>query len=339
MSYKLIECILNFSEGRDAGVIRRIIASVADVSGVEILHRHCSFDIDRLVLTFAGAPDAVCEAAFAGIAAASQLIDMRRYILRQPLHPCIGAADVCPLVPLQGVSMRETADCARRLARRVADALQIPVYCYAESAATPERRSLAFCRRGGYRSLETKLSQMPPDYGDARFTPAVAKTGATVIGARNPLLAVNFNLTAASVEPAAAIAAAIREKGDGARLKGVYAIGWQLPSRKQLTQVSVNITDFRATPLHRVYTEVCDRAAALGVATAGTDVVGLLPEAALLDDGRWYRTVRGASPDAANDALIAEARDAMQLSHLEAGDDDALILEDVLRKKFTGYEG
>ncbi|MDR1593378.1 MAG: glutamate formimidoyltransferase [Prevotellaceae bacterium] len=280
-------CVPNFSEGRDSSKIQLICKSIETIAGVELLHIDSGADANRTVISFAGTPETVCEAAFEAIKTASEIIDMQ---VHHGKHPRIGSTDVCPLIPLCNISMEETVEYARKLAERVGNELDIPVYCYENAAFVSERRNLAFCRKGEYESLKHKLSEQKPDFGPAIFSPKIAKTGATVIGARDFLIAVNFNLNTKSKDIASLIASGIREKGkrsDDAKLKGIKAIGWYIADF-DIAQVSVNITDIHATPLYRVFEEVVKRAKQLGVDVTGTEIIGLVPEKILLDAGQYF---------------------------------------------------
>ena len=302
----LIECVPNFSEGRDPEVIRRIAARLESVDGAKLLHVDPGKATNRTVMTLAGSPAAVVEAAFRGIAEASELIDMRRHTGE---HPRMGATDVCPLVPIAGITMKETADLARALAERVGRELRIPVYAYEAAQPDPLRKNLAVIRAGEYEGLEHKMKDpaWTPDFGPTAFNP---KSGATVIGARDFLVAFNVNLNTTSTRRANAIAFDVREAGRPKReghpltgklvtdaagqpvmvpgtLKTVKAIGWFIPEYG-VAQVSMNLTDIKATPLHVAFDEVCRAAEARGVRVTGSELVGLVPLGALLDAGRHY---------------------------------------------------
>jgi glutamate formiminotransferase/formiminotetrahydrofolate cyclodeaminase len=280
-------CIPNFSEGRDLTKIQLISKSIESVSGIKLLHIDSGADANRTVITFAGAPETVCNAAFDAIKTASEIIDMR---FHHGKHPRIGSADVCPLIPIKDISMEETVKYARQLAERAGRELEIPIYCYENAAFIPERKNLAFCRKGEYESLKQKLSEQKPDFGTDIFTPKVARTGATIIGARNVLIAVNFNLNTKSKEIASLIASEIREKGKkdtDAKLKGVKAIGWYIADF-DIAQVSVNVTDITAVSLHRIFEEIEKRAKKWNVRVTGTEIVGLVPEKVLLESGIYF---------------------------------------------------
>jgi glutamate formiminotransferase/formiminotetrahydrofolate cyclodeaminase len=284
--------VFRISEGRDSSKIQLLGKSIESVSGVSLLHIDSGADANRTVFTFAGAPEAVCDAAFEAIKTASEIIDMR---VHHGKHPRIGSADVCPLIPIRDISMEDTVKYARKLAERVGNELDIPVYCYENAAFVPERRNLAFCRKGEYESLKQKLTEQKPDFGTDIFTSKTAKTGAAIIGARDFLIAVNFNLNTTSKEIASQIASEIREKGKNdtdAKLKGIKAIGWYIADF-DIAQVSVNVTDINATPLYRVFEEIVKRARQLDVDVTGTEIVGLVPEKILLDSGRYFLAQTG----------------------------------------------
>lgn len=279
MSQPLIECVPNFSEGRRAEVIEQIVAAIGAVDGVLVLDVESDRDHNRSVVTFAGAPDAVLAGAFEGIRAAQQLIDLDEH---QGAHPRLGATDVVPFVPIRDATMGQCVDLARRLGQRVGDELGIAVYLYEEAATRPERRNLADVRRGEYEGLKQSLGvdrDRDPDFGPAKVTPA----GATVIGARAPLIAYNVYLSTDNVEIAKKIAKAIRHSSGG--LRHVKALGLLVDGR---AQVSVNMTDFRRTPLHRAFDLIRSEALRYGVLPTESEIVGLLPEDALLDAAEHY---------------------------------------------------
>jgi glutamate formiminotransferase/formiminotetrahydrofolate cyclodeaminase len=324
----LIECVPNFSEGRDLSKIQLLSKSIESVSGVSLLHIDSGADANRTVFTFAGAPEAVCNAAFEAIKTASEIIDMQ---MHHGKHPRIGSADVCPLIPVQNISMEDTVKYARKLAERVGNELDIPVYCYENAAFVPERRNLAFCRKGEYESLKQKLAEQKPDFGTDIFTPKTAKTGAVIIGARDFLIAVNFNLSTTSKEIASLIASGIREKGKNdtdAKLKGIKAIGWYIADF-DIAQVSVNVTDVNATPLHRVFEETIKRARQFGSDVTGTEIVGLVPEKILLDSGRYFlaQTENDSLGHVSNELLLQTAIKKLGLNDLYTFIPDEKILE------------
>ncbi len=302
----LLECVPNFSEGRDMAVIDQIVASLASVDGARVLDVDPGRSTHRTVVTVAGAPAAVVEAAYQGIKTAMELIDLRRH---RGEHPRMGATDVCPLVPLNGVTMEEAVALARRLAARVGEELGLPVYLYGEAALRPERRQLDSIRAGEYEGLAARLQDPAwrPDHGPATFLP---RSGATVIGARKLLLAYNVNLNSRSTRRAFAVAYDVREQGrllreghpitgpvvrdaEGretwipGRLKGVKAVGWYIPEYGQ-AQVSMNLTDLASCPLHEAFEACRDAARERGLRVTGSELVGMVPLQSLLDAGRFY---------------------------------------------------
>lgn len=289
----LIECVPNFSEGRNEHTLARIAEAISLVPDVSLLHQDQGQAANRTVFTFAGRPAAVVEAAFQAIRVASEYIDMRQH---QGEHPRIGATDVCPLIPISGINLEETVVYARQLAERVHTELDIPIYLYEAAATSQARRNLAYIRKGEYEGLEAKMKQ--PE-GQADFgTNFNAKAGATVIGARNFLVAYNINLKTKDTHIAKRIAAEIRESGrkiriDGqwqrqaGRFKAVKAIGWYIEEYK-CTQVSMNLIDFQTTGMHTVFEACKSIAANYGVELNGSELIGLVPLQALLDAGRYY---------------------------------------------------
>ncbi|MDR1582437.1 MAG: glutamate formimidoyltransferase [Prevotellaceae bacterium] len=313
-----ILCVPNFSEGRDLSKIQLISKSIKSTHGVKLRHIDIGADANRTVITFSGMPETVCNAAFGAIKMAAEIIDMQ---IHHGKHPRIGSTDVCPLIPLQNISMEDTVKYARKLAGRVGNELNIPVYCYENAAFVPERKNLAFCRKGEYESLKQKLSEQKPDFGSDIFTPQTAKTGATIIGARDFLIAVNFNLNTKSKDIASIIASGIREKGKNntdAKLEGIKAIGWYIADF-DIAQVSVNITDINATPLYHVFEEVVKRAKQLGVDVTGTEIIGLVPEKILLDSGRYFlsqTTNNNNLANISNESLLKTAIEKLGLNDL-----------------------
>lgn len=306
---QLIECVPNFSEGRNLEVIKQITNEIESVEGIKLLDVDPGASTNRTVVTFVGEPANVLEAAFRGIRKAQELIDMRGH---HGDHPRFGATDVCPLVPVAGITMEETAEYARQLAKRVGSELSIPVFCYENSAFKPERRNLANCRQGEYEALKERITtkEWKPDFGPNKFTESVAKSGASAIGARDFLIAVNYNLNTTSTRRANAIAFDVREKGRPKRegnpitgkivkdakgnpvmlpgtLKGTKAIGWFI-KEYGIAQVSMNITSIRETPLHVAFEEVCKKAGARGIRVTGTEIVGLVPKSVLIDAANYY---------------------------------------------------
>ena len=351
---KLIECVPNFSEGRDMDVINRIVAAIGSVDGVSVLNVDPGAATNRTVVTFIGEPEAVTEAAFRGVAKAQELIDMRRHTGE---HPRIGATDVLPLVPVSGVTMEEAAGLARGLAERVGNELGIPVYCYENAAYEEKRCNLASCRAGEYEGLEKKLADPSwrPDYGPSEYNESVARSGASVIGARDFLLAVNFNLNTTSTRRANAIAFDVREKGRPKReggspvgkkildaegnvvmlpgtLKGTKAIGWYI-EEYGIAQVSMNIVDMNATPLHVAYEEVCRKAEARGVRVTGCEVVGLLPRKVLIDAGKYYLKLQKRSTGVSEEELVKIAVRSMSLSDLAPFKPEERVIEYLIADK------
>jgi len=281
---QLIECIPNFSEGRRSEVIDRIVAAITAVQGARLLDRSSDLDHNRTVLTFAGPPAAVEEAAFRAIQTAAEWIDMEQH---RGAHPRIGATDVCPFVPLSGVTMEECVALARRVGQRVGSELGIPVYLYEAAATRPERVNLENIRKGQYEGLKAEIETHPerqPDFGPSKLP----KAGATVIGARNPLIAFNVYLTTDDVEIAKKIARAIRHATGGYRY--LKALGLLVEGR---AQVSMNLTNYHETPLHRVIETIRREAARYGAAIHHSELVGLVPQDALIDAAVWYTQLDG----------------------------------------------
>jgi glutamate formiminotransferase/formiminotetrahydrofolate cyclodeaminase len=346
----LIECVPNFSEGRDPEVIRRITDRIQSVEGATLLHVDRGVATNRTVVTFAGAPEPVLEAAFRAIQAAAELIDMRTH---HGEHPRMGATDVCPLVPLSGVSLEEAAALARRLAERVGREVGIPVFLYEAAQPDPARRNLSVIRAGEYEGLPEKLRrpEWRPDFGPAEF---VARSGATVIGARDFLIAYNVNLNTTSTRRANAIAYDVREIGRPKRegnpvtgkvvtdaggqpvmlpgsLKAVKAIGWYI-EEYGIAQVSMNLTDISVTPLHMAFDEVCRRAEARGVRVTGSELVGLVPRSAVLEAGRYFLRKQHRSTGVAEAELIRIAVKSLGLDELAPFSPEERIIEYRLRR-------
>jgi glutamate formiminotransferase len=285
---RIVECVPNFSEGRRQEVIDRIVEALASVEGGRVLDVQSDADHNRSVVTMVGEPEAVEEAAFRGIERAARLIDMDRH---RGEHPRMGATDVVPFVPVAGVMMADCVEMARRLGERVGRELSIPVYLYEEAATRPERRNLADVRRGEYERLKVEIETDPrraPDFGPAR----IGKAGATAIGARPPLIAFNVYLNTDDVAIAKAIARAVRHSSGG--LRYVKALGLLVEGR---AQVSMNLTDYRQTPIHRVVGMIRREAARYGVAIVSGEMVGLIPNEALMDAARFYLQLDSFSPD------------------------------------------
>lgn len=343
---KIIECVPNYSEGRNKEVIDLIVKAIADTTvntergeeRVRVLDVDPGEATNRTVVTFVGSPEAVMEAAFQGEKKAAELIDMRQH---HGAHPRSGATDVLPLIPVAGTTLDECAGWARTLAKRIYDELGIPCYCYEAAAYTPERRNLAVCRAGEYEALPEKVidPKRKPDFGPGEYNETVAKAGATNVGARDFLIAVNFNLNTTSTRRAMAVAFDVREKGRPAReggsltgkilkdaegqtvwipgtLKGCKAIGWYI-EEYGIAQVSMNITDINTTPLHVAFEEVCRAAAARGLRVTGTEIVGLAPKRVLLETGRYYLEKQQRSLGISEDEIIKIAAKSLGLSDLK----------------------
>jgi glutamate formiminotransferase / formiminotetrahydrofolate cyclodeaminase len=335
---QIVECVPNFSEGRDPGIVKMIAEAIAEVSGVKFLSAEPDKDYNRTVVTFVGEPEGVLEAAFRATARAAELIDMTRHTGE---HPRMGATDVVPFVPVSGVTMHDCVQLARRYGERVAAELGIPVYLYEEAASRPERKNLAAIRKGEYEGLEQKLADPAwvPDFGRAEFN---ARSGATVTGARTFLIAYNVNLSTTDVAVASEIAARVRESGRvqkderGAAvldahgnkvvipgtLKSVKAMGVLLEAHS-IAQVSMNLVDFAVTPPHVAFEEVAKQARSLDVQATGSEIVGLTPREALLMAGRHY--AEGASMTDAQ--LLDLAVERLGLSQLEPFDRRKKIIE------------
>jgi glutamate formiminotransferase/formiminotetrahydrofolate cyclodeaminase len=289
MKQTIIESVPNFSEGRNPNIIKQITDTIESVPQVKLLHVDMGDAANRTVITFAGEATAMMEAAFLATKKAGELIDMRQ---QHGEHPRIGATDVLPLVPISGITLEETALLARQLAHRIAEEAHIPCYCYEASAFCPERKNLAVCRAGEYEALPQKLKkpETAPDYGARPFDEGIAKTGCTVVGARDFLLAVNFNINTESAEAANAIARRIREKGHAGQagtLKATKALGWYI-KEYGCAQVSMNLCDLNVTPLHTAYEEVCRQAALDGLLVTGTEIIGMVPLQTILSAGHYF---------------------------------------------------
>jgi glutamate formiminotransferase len=279
---KLVECVPNFSEGKRPEVIDEIVGAMTAVEGVRLLDKEMDADHNRAVVTIIGAPEAVLEGAFRGIAAASERIDLTSHAGE---HPRMGATDVVPFVPVKGVTMNECVELARSLAERVGKELEIPVYLYECAATRPERENLAAVRKGQFEGLCKEIGENPdkdPDFGPRCIHPTA---GAIAIGARAFLVAYNINLGTDNLSVAKTIAKAIRHSGGG--LRYVKAMGFEIKDRG-IVQVSINMVNFRGTPLHRVFEMVRSEAARYGVPVIGSEVVGLVPADALVDSAEFY---------------------------------------------------
>ncbi|MFQ6058897.1 MAG: glutamate formimidoyltransferase [Anaerolineae bacterium] len=308
---KLVECVPNFSEGRRKGVVDRIAEAIASVGGVRVLDVQMDADHNRSVITFVGPPAAVEEAAFRGVAKAAELIDMEQH---RGEHPRMGAADVVPFVPLSGVTMEDCVAMAQRLGRRIGEELGIPVYLYEEAATREERRNLADVRRGEYEGIKVEIETNPdraPDFGPHRL----GKAGATAVGARWPLIAYNVNLGTDDLQVAKAIARAVRHSSGG--LRYVKALGLDIRERG-IVQVSMNMTRYQKTPLHRVFEMIKREAARYGVPVIGSEIVGLTPQEALLDAAAFYLQLEGFSPHQVLESRLREEPTTTPRAFLEA---------------------
>jgi glutamate formiminotransferase/formiminotetrahydrofolate cyclodeaminase len=345
---QLIECVPNFSEGRDPAVIRQITDAIEAVEGVTLLDVDPGKATHRTVVTFVGEPEAVIEAAFQAIQKACEVIDMSKHTGE---HPRMGATDVCPLIPIANISMEETAEWARRLGARVGRELELPIYLYEAAASRPERKNLATIRAGEYEGLPEKLANpdWKPDFGPARFNP---KSGATVIGARDFLIAYNVNLNTTSVRRANSVAFDVREKGrvlndpatgkplkdatgeplrEPGALKGVKAIGWYI-EEYGIAQISMNITDAQATPLHRAFEECRLSADRRGMRVTGSELVGLVPLNAMLEAGKYFLKKQQRSVGVSEAELVKIAVKSMGLDELAPFDPQQKIIEYNLEK-------
>jgi glutamate formiminotransferase / formiminotetrahydrofolate cyclodeaminase len=351
MEKKIVECVPNFSEGRDMIVIKQITDVIESVDGVKLLDVDPGKDTNRTVVTFVGSPEAVSEAAFRSVKKASEIINMSKH---RGAHPRMGATDVCPFIPVSGITMDETVILARKVAGRIGNELGIPVYCYENAATRPERRNLATCRSGEYEGLKKKLSDpdWKPDFGPSEFN---ERSGATAVGARDFLVAFNVNLNTTSVRRANAIAYDVREKGRPARegdpvtgktvrdengekvmipgsLKSVKAIGWYI-EEYGIAQISMNLTNIAVTPVHIAFDEVCHKADSRGVRVTGSELVGLIPLKSLLDAGRYYLAKQHRSSGVSDDELIRIAIRSLGLNDIHPFKPEEKIIEFVIGGK------
>lgn len=356
---QIIECVPNFSEGRDMAVIKQITDEIETCEGVRLLDVDPGEATNRTVVTFVGDPEAVVEAAFRAVKKAGEVIDMRRH---HGEHPRIGATDVLPLVPVSGITLEECAQLARKLAERIATETGIPCYCYEAAALKPERKNLAVCRAGEYEAIPEKLADpaKAPDFGARPYDESIARTGCTVVGARDFLIAVNFNLNTTSTRRANAIAFDVREKGRPERignpitgeikrgadgkpvmrpgtLKGTKAIGWYI-KEYGIAQVSMNITDINATPLHAAFDEVCRCAEARGVRVTGTEIVGLVPERALIDAGKHFLRKQHRSTGIPKEDILNITIKSMGLSDLRPFEPKDKVIEYLLDADKAGAD-
>jgi len=351
MDKKIIECVPNFSEGRNMAVIKQITDIIEGVDGVKLLDMDPGKDTNRTVVTFVGSPESVSEAAFKAVKMASELIDMTKH---HGAHPRMGATDVCPFIPVAGVSMEETIAVARQVAERIGNELSIPVYCYEYAATRPERKNLANCRSGEYEGLRKKLAdpEWKPDFGPSEFN---EKSGATAVGARDFLVALNVNLNTTSVRRANAIAYDVRETGRPDRegdpvsgkiirdkngekvmipgsLKSVKAIGWFI-EEYGIAQISMNLTNISVTPVHIAFDEVCHKAEARGIRVTGSELVGLIPLGSLLDAGRYFLAKQQRSAGVSDNELLNIAIRSMGLNDIHHFKPEEKVIEFVMAEK------
>jgi glutamate formiminotransferase/formiminotetrahydrofolate cyclodeaminase len=335
-------------------VINQITEEIEKVEGVRLLNTDPGAATNRTVVTFVGEPEMVVEAAFRAIKRASELIDMRQH---HGEHPRMGATDVCPLIPISGITMEETAEYARALAKRVGEELSIPVYCYENAAFKEERRNLANCRAGEYEGVAKKISDdiWRPDFGPAVYSESVARSGATAIGARDFLIAINFNLNTTSTRRANAIAFDVREKGRKKRegnpytgkivkdqngeelwipgtLKGCKAIGWFI-EEYGVAQVSMNVTDIASTPVHIAFDEVVNKAAARGIRVTGSEIVGLIPKRVLIEAGKYYLNKQQRSAGVSEEEIVKIAVKSMGLDDLKPFIPEERVIEYLIENK------
>jgi glutamate formiminotransferase/formiminotetrahydrofolate cyclodeaminase len=335
---QIIECVPNFSEGRDMKIIKQITDEIEAVEGVRLLNVDPGKATNRTVVTFVGSPKPVVEAAFKAIKKAGELIDMSRH---KGEHPRMGATDVCPLIPIANITMGETVEWAQRLAERVGRELSLPVYLYEEAQADKSRSNLSVIRAGEYEGFFKKITELKPDFGPAVFD---AKRGATVIGARDFLVAYNVNLNTTSVRRANAIAFDVREAGrkmiddrgemivKPGSLKNVKAIGWFI-EEYGIAQISINLTNINITPVHIAFDEVCKKADARGIRVTGSELVGLIPLKAMLDAGKCFLKKQNRSVGVSEKELIRIAVISMGLDELAPFKPEEKIIEYMLQDK------
>lgn len=340
---QLLECVPNFSEGKDHDVIQALADAIRSIPNVQLLNIDSGEAANRTVFTFAGAPQAVVDAAFAAIQKASDLIDMSTH---KGEHPRMGATDVCPLIPLKGMDMDEAVQYSQQLAKRVGEELQIPVFLYEQSASRPERSNLAQVRKGGYEGMQAKLEHpdWKPDYGPVAFN---RQSGTTAIGARKFLIAYNINLNTKWPEQAHQVACDVRESGRIEKdpqtgnalryengqlkripgtLKAVKAMGWYI-KEFGLAQISMNVTDIEITPLHTVFEEVVEKANARGLRVTGSEIVGMVPKQVLLEAGQYFLEKQGATIDKPEHEIIEIAVLSLELNDIVPFKPEAKIIE------------
>ena len=356
---QIIECVPNFSEGKDMGVIKQITDQIESVEGIKLLDVDPGKATNRTVVTFVGEPEQVLEAAFRAIKKASEVIDMRHH---KGEHPRFGATDVCPLVPVANITMEEVVKYAHKLAERVGNELKIPIYCYENAAFNEKRKNLANCRSGEYEGLKKKLAEpeWKPDFGPAQFN---ATAGATAIGARDFLVAYNVNLNTTSVRRANAIAFDIREKGRKKRegnpitgklvkdekgnpvmipgsLKACKAIGWFI-EEYGVAQISINLTNISITPVHIAFEEACKKAQERGLRVTGSELVGLIPKQAMIDAGKYFLRKQNRSVGVSESEIIKIAIKSLGLDDLKPFNPKEKIieylLEDTTQKRLIDF--
>ncbi|PID29083.1 MAG: glutamate formimidoyltransferase [Candidatus Cloacimonadota bacterium] len=337
---RLVECVPNFSEGRNMQVIDQITAEIKKVKGVKLLDVDPGYDTNRTVVTFVGDVEPVKEAAFQAIKKSHELIDMSKH---KGAHPRFGACDVCPLVPVSGITMEETAEEARKLGKRLGEELNFPVYFYEKAAMTPERENLAVVREGEYEALEERMKDEAnrPDAGPFEFNPT---TGATAVGAREFLIAYNINLNTTNVKPVKAIANVIREQGrkkkdkDGNKVhipgmfKNCKAIGWYVDDYK-IAQISINLTNYNVTNMHHVYDAVEKLALEKGMRVTGSEIVGVVPKKALLDAGVHYLEKQGMCAGIDEDEIIKIACRSLGVSDVAEFNPEEKIIERMIKEE------
>ncbi|MCR4812068.1 MAG: glutamate formimidoyltransferase [Bacteroidales bacterium] len=351
---QLIECVPNISEGRDMNIINQVTAEIEKVEGVKLLDVDPGATTNRTVITFVGEPEQVCEAAYMVVKKAAELIDMRQH---HGAHPRQGATDVCPLIPVSNITMDEVVEYAHKLGKRLGEELNIPIYCYESAAYKPERKNLAYCRKGEYESLQSRLGseEWKPDFGPNEWNEHVSQTGATQVGARDFLIAINYNLNTTSTRRANAIAFDVREKGRPQReggkvtgkpmkdekgnpimipgtLKGTKAIGWYIEDYG-IAQVSMNITSINVAPVHKCFDEVCRCAANRGVRVTGCEIVGLIPKKVLIDAGKYYLNKQQRSLGVSEDEIMKIAIKSMGLDDLKPFDPKEKVIEFLIEDK------
>ncbi len=351
---QLIECVPNFSEGRDMNIINQITSEIKKIEGVSLIDVDPGKATNRTVVTMVGTPEQVLEAAFNAVKKAKELIDMRKH---KGAHPRFGATDVCPLVPVANISMEEVVEYARKLAKRIGDELNIPIYCYEHAAKSEVRRNLAECRKGEYEGLKEKIQSIEwkPDFGVCEWTEEVQKSGVTAVGARNFLIAYNINLNTTSTRRANSVAFDIRERGRVKRegdtltgkiikdengnpvhepglLKSVKGIGWYI-EEYGIAQISLNLTDISVTSMHQAFDAACKRANARGLRVTGSELVGVIPLKAMLEAGKYFLKKQNRSIGISDAEIIKIAVKSLGLDELYPFDPNKKIIEYILEKE------